>query len=120
MQTAPVNKTLEIVQKTTKIYEVQFKKNGANQDITGWTVFFTMKNKLTDEDVDAIISKTITVHEDSTQGKTLVELTSSDTDVPPKSYYFDIKFKDTSTPAQIGVVIQGRITITRISTQRES
>lgn len=120
MQASPITKNLELVQKTTKIYEIQFKKDGANLDITGWTIFFTVKEKLTDEDDDAKIKKTITTHEDATNGKTLVQLTSTDTDLTPKSYYFDIKFKDNSVPAQIGVIIQGRITITRIVTQRES
>lgn len=120
MQNAPISKNLELVQKCTKVYEVQFKKDGANQDITGWTVFFTMKNKLTDEDADAVISKTITTHEDATAGKTLIELTSTDTNITPKTYFFDIKYKSDDSPANIGVIIQGRITVTRIVTQRES
>ena len=117
---APIYQNLEIVQKTTHIYEVQFKKNGVYQDITDWTVFFTVKTKLSDEDNFAIIKKTITSHTDAENGKTLIELTPVDTDITPKSYYYDIKYKDNSSPANIGVIIQGRLTITKIVTQRES
>jgi len=117
---APLTKNLEIVQKTTKIYEVQFTKNGAVLDITGWTVFFTLKEKMTDTDAEAVIKKTITTHADAINGKTLVELTSVDTDITPKSYVFDLKYKDDESPANIGVIVQGKLTVTRIVTRRES
>ena len=117
---APIAKNLELVQSTTKIYEVQFKKDGTNLDITGWTIFFTAKDKMTDTDGEAVIKKTITVHTDAVNGKTTIELTASDTNVNPKSYVFDIKYKDDCSPANIGVIIQGKLTVTRIVTQRES
>jgi len=117
---APITKNLELVQKTTKVYEIQFKKDGQFVDITDWIVFLTVKEKMTDSDDDAIIKKTIVSHTDAPNGKTTIELDSTDTDITPKSYVFDIKYKDDSTPANIGIIIQGKLTVTRIVTQRES
>ena len=37
-------KALLIYKKSTKTYEIQFKKDGGVVDITGWTIYFTVKS----------------------------------------------------------------------------
>jgi hypothetical protein len=111
---APIDKDLIIQKGMTKAYEVQITKNNTNVDITGWTIIFIVKNKLTDPDNDAIINKEITVHSEPTQGKSLIRLESTDTDITPKSYYYAVKFQDTESPVNKGVIIRGRLTVEKI------
>jgi len=121
MSTTPQKQDLIIQQKTTKTYQLKFRENGVGVDITGWTVFFTVKSGMADADADAKISKTITTHTNPTAGETDIVLSSSDYDkTPPGSYVYDIKIKDNATPATILIVAIGRLTIERIVTQRES
>jgi len=118
MQAIPEKKNLEIKQKTSRTYELLFKKDGSYIDITDWTIFFTLKTALGDADASALISKTVTSHSNATQGETTVELTASDTDLTPGSYYYDFKYK--TDDGDIGVLFEGKMTLTKIVTQRES
>lgn len=77
-------------------------------DLTGSTVFFTAKPTISNsaDDSDAVIEKTVTSHSDPTNGDTVIELTSTDTNVTPGNYYYDIQIKDaggsiTSIPVRI-------------------
>ena len=111
-------KCLELIKGTTKNYEIKFTKNGTAQDITGWTVFFTLKESMKDPDSSAIIRKDITIHEDASSGISVIELTSTDTDIDPGTYYFDIKYKDNESPPNIGVLFMGRLKVIESVTQR--
>ena len=64
--------------------------------LVGATVFFTVKH-LWDKgtgDTFALISKTVTSHVDALNGESLIELSSSDTDIEPEEYKADIQIKD--------------------------
>lgn len=113
------NQNIHIPEKTTRVFELIFKKNNICVDITGWTIFFTAKVNLSDTDEHAVISKTITTHEDALNGKTLISLTDTDTTLTPKSYYYDIKYKDAESPENIGILFSGRLTIERAVTLRK-
>lgn len=67
-------------------------------DLTGSTVFFTAKPALTDDaaDANAVITKEVTSHSDPTNGITIIDLDSTDTDVTPGTYYYDVQIKDSS------------------------
>lgn len=97
---------LEIPQGSTKAYELEFTENNLAKDITNWSVYFAVKENMEDADSAAKISKIITSHLDPTNGKTLVELSSSDTDLLGSYYYsFDYKTDD----GDEGVLFHGRI-----------
>lgn len=66
-------------------------EDGNAIDITGDTVYFTVKKNLADANVDAEIYKEITSHTDPTNGQTTISLTASDTDLDPGQYYYDIQ-----------------------------
>jgi hypothetical protein len=88
---------LSINRKNTKAYNLTITENDEVKDITGYTVKFTVKkntNDLDNDDVGAIISKTVTTHTDPSQGLTLISLTTSDTNVNPSTYFYDIKLRD--------------------------
>lgn len=63
-------------------------------NLTGSTVFFTVKKQLEDVDASAVIQKDITAHSNPTAGETQIDLTSSDTDIDPGTYHWDLQIKD--------------------------
>lgn len=74
-------------------------ENGVAVDLTGSTLFFTVKNgDYADEadDTDAEIAKEVTTHDDPTNGITSVSLTNSDTDLEAGDYVYDFQLKDSS------------------------
>jgi len=103
-------KDLEITKATTKAYELQFREDGAPVDITGWSVYFTVKTNMKDLDASAKINKIITTHSEPTNGKTLIELTTDDTNIDAGNYYYSIDYKDSESNQQ--VLFTGRIRIT--------
>lgn len=111
-----IHKDLEIFQNTTKVYELIIKKLGMTIDITDWIIYFTVKKNMNDKDNDAKIKKDITDHADPTNGKTLIELTTSDTNLIG-SHLYDIKYKDDS--GNVGIICNGRIKFIKPVTTRE-
>lgn len=87
-------KNLQVERATTKIYELYFKEDGSTIDITDWTVYFTVKEKITDTDANAKIDKKITTHTMPINGETEIELTSSDTNLTAGDYIYGIDIKD--------------------------
>ncbi len=84
---------LTIIWGNTKTYNLTITDGTNPIDITGATVFFTIKKNLEDSDDDAIIKKDITSHTDPTQGKTSITLSDTDTAIEPDTYFYDIKLK---------------------------
>ena len=85
---------LIIMRGDDKWYVLTFKDaDGVAIDITGWTIFMTVKGKMTDADVDAIITETVTSHFDPTAGQTKVHISSTQSTVAAASYYYDIQVK---------------------------
>ena len=88
---------LQVYRGDNKTYDLTFTdSNNTAIDITGYTVFFTVKKNKTDTDANAKISKTITSHTNPTTGQTQISLTSTDTDITVRKYYYDIQIKDVS------------------------
>jgi hypothetical protein len=73
---------------------------GTAIDITGYTLFFTVKKNTSQPqnttDADALISKTLTTFSDPTHGIARITLSSTDTSIPAGSYLYDIGYKDLS------------------------
>jgi len=102
-----------------KTYTLTFvDADSAAIDITGYTVFFTVKTNKTDTDANAQISKTVTSHSNPTGGITTITLTNSDTDLTPKRYHYDIQLKDTSS--LITTVVVGTFILLQDITVRQS
>ena len=110
-------KELSIFAKTSVSYELCFRERsegnaiGNTLDITDWTIYFMVKEKLEDVDTSAKINKKITIHTDPTLGKTLIELTPTDTNLTQGSYYYEISYKDNETTPNEKVVIMGRFKV---------
>ena len=61
---------MEVIRRDDCDFELTFKDVDGNViNLTGSTVFFTVKRHVDDDDDDAVISKTITSFEDPTSGE---------------------------------------------------
>lgn len=86
---------LEFIRRDTVTLTITFTdQDGTPIDLTGSTVFFTLKEKPTDPDSEALIATSWTVHSDPTAGVTSVTLSTSQTDIDPGSYYYDFQIRD--------------------------
>ncbi len=78
-------------------------------DITGFKLYFTVKNSSKDADTSAIITKTQTSHINAAQGQSSFALSNTDTEIDPKNYYYDIQAKDASD--KIITILKGNFNI---------
>lgn len=89
--------------------------DGVAIDATGWTIYFTVRKEVVDKsvssDLDSLIYKQISG--DASGSQSLV-LTSSDTNINPGNYFYDIQIKKTDDTIASSVsetfVIAGDIT----------
>lgn len=72
-------------------------------DLTGSTVFFTIKPALTNDagDTTAVLTIEVTSHDDPTNGHTIIPLSNTDTEIEPGEYYYDLQIKNGSTITSI-------------------
>jgi hypothetical protein len=108
---------LDLVQKDTKTYRLNFTRNDVAVNITGWTIFLTVKENFSDSDDDAIISKDVTpTGADAVAGIARIVLDSDDTNVTFGKYYYDIKAKQSATILE--TVLNGVFQVNKTVTQR--
>ncbi len=90
---------LEVVKTDTKTITLSIKDaDDVAIDITGYTVFFTVKTSVNDSDANALISKTTVcpTNTDSTNGIAYIILSSADTTIAIGNFYYDIKIQKNS------------------------
>ncbi len=74
-----------------------FTDNDGNAiDLTGGTVFLTVKNRSTDSDDNAVLKKDVSSFSAPTTGIMTIDLTDSDTDISAGYYWYDVQFVDSS------------------------
>lgn len=117
--TAPFKKNEKTFKGKTWKKLIIIKNDGIAVDITDWTFYLTVKENMEDTDANAVISKTITDHSNPKGGKSVITLTSTDTDIDVGNYYYDITYKDDSNPANTGVLVYGNFTVKRPVTTRD-
>lgn len=105
---AKLRSNLNLIRGDSSSIGFEFQENGVASDLTGCTVFFTAKPALTNDtgDTSAVITVEVTSHTNPTAGITTIPLTSTDTNVDPGEYYYDIQVKKVdnsivSIPAQL-------------------
>lgn len=109
---------LHIVRGDDKLIQLQFTKDDLPIDITGWTVFFTIKqttDKIAD-DSSAVLKQDITSHINPTQGITQILIDHVETAKYESSYIYDIQTKDTF--GKITTVVIGQILVELDITRR--
>lgn len=102
-------KNLSAFRGDSKVIHLTFKTDaGVAINITGWTIFFTVKESKDDTDAEALIQKNVTVHTSPETGLTDIVLTATDTRPCAGNYFYDIQAK--KTDGTIITVIDGVIT----------
>jgi len=110
MNVETITRNLKIYKGVTKAYTVEFYRDlNKSINIEGWTIYFTVKNKMVDSDEDAVINKVITSHDDSKSGKTIITLSSEDTNIERGNYHFSVEYKDDL--GNEGVIVYGRLVV---------
>jgi len=101
---------LEIIRGDTTQYTITFKDSvGAPIDISGWTIFLTVKGSIFDSDDKAVIKKDITIT-DGSGGQAVITLLPTDTaTLPPLTYLYDIQVK--TNTGEVYTVLLGDFTI---------
>jgi hypothetical protein len=85
---------LELIRRDTATIEVTITDTAGNAvDLTGCTVFFTVKKKPNQADASAVISKEVSVFDDPLLGIALINLSASDTDIVSGVYWYDVQLK---------------------------
>jgi len=113
------DRRIEAIKRDDSDFEITFKDvDGVAINLTGATVFFTVKRNPTDTDANAVISKEITEFEEPTEGIALLELSDEDMDIPARSYYYDIQLKDSA--GKISSSFSGRFVVSQDITIRTS
>ena len=109
---------IEIFRGDDEPIAVQILSDGVPVNITGFTIFFTVKNTDDNDKTDdsAVIKKNVTTHTDPTAGITTIVLTDSDTDIPPTNYEYDIQWKDLAD--DIKTLIKARFCVKADTTRR--
>ena len=83
---------LEIIRGDDDALEVEFEVEGAPLDLTGSTVFFTIKENIDDTDADALLKAQQSTHIDPTNGITVIPLGHAETlALDPGVYFYDIQ-----------------------------
>jgi hypothetical protein len=101
--------------------DLSFKLNFADTDgvpidITGWTIFFTLKLKKDDSDSEAIVSKTITSLTDPLNGISIVTISHTEVNDLVGPYFYDFQFVDLS--GNVRTITSGAITFEKDITRR--
>jgi len=110
---------LTLVRGDDKLYRLTFKdSNNTALDITGYTLFMTIKPSATDDlsDTSAVVAKTVTSHLDPTAGVSTINLSNTDTNELLGTYLYDIQLKDTD--AKITTLLKGSYTVSADITRR--
>ena len=81
-----------------RIIPLTFTEDAVALDITGYTIFFTIKKKMDfrDDDTEALLTKDVTVHTDAVNGLSQIELVPADLSFDTGEYKYDIQLKDAS------------------------
>jgi hypothetical protein len=69
--------------------------NGTAYDLTGCTLFLTVKNALTDADSAAVIRKEVTSHDEPLAGESHFEIATTDNATAGVRFY-DVQLKDST------------------------
>lgn len=94
----------------TRVFTLTFTRDDSAVDITGATVYFTMKYSPADADSAAVIAKTVTEHAAPAGGVTSVRLEASETAaIEPGAYYYDFQLKDAA--GNISTVVAGVVNV---------
>lgn len=97
----------EFVRGDSYAIPVMFKRNDAEEDLTGWVLWFTAKHHPQQPDEDAVVQKHLTINGSSA----VVALVSEDTvGLPVGKYFYDLQLVSPSGDV-VNTLVTGRMTL---------
>jgi hypothetical protein len=89
---------LTMVKGDTKTINLTVSYDSGSFDLTGATVYLTVKERYPDTDEEAILQKIVTYHTNPTEGETIITIVPADTSaIEAKDYLYDIQVTDSSS-----------------------
>lgn len=85
-------------------------------DISSSTVFFTVKKNLDDADDAALIKVEQTEHDAPSDGKTIIELSNTNTNLPTGNYFYDLQLVRSN--GKVSSILYGRFQVVPDITKR--
>ena len=99
---------LEALRGDTKVFNLTFKTAaGVAIDITGWSIWMTIKTAATDLDASAALQVKVTSHTSPTTGLSKITLTATQTNTLSGAYFYDIQIK--KVDGTVETVLLGKI-----------
>lgn len=109
---------IEVIRGDTNTFLVTFVRNNAVVSLVGAKMWFTVKDKATDPDVNAIIALNSVDNSDQivssfpTSGQFQIQLTDADTDLLVKTaYLYDVQVKEAN--GTVTTVQRGKLKVVR-------
>lgn len=94
----------------TKVIRLVLKVNGDPLDITGSSIYLSLKNDKELLDFNANLKKVVTDHTEPLLGKSVITLTHDDTKgLSAGTYYYDLRIKDAS--GSVTTIQRGKVDI---------
>ena len=109
----------DFYRRDTKKYTIRvMDKDGRPICIDGFEFVMTFKERPTDPDSAAAIQVIVTATDNPSdpRGEVEIVLTPTDTDIEPKTYYYDIQMKSTS--GDITTLLSGKVKVLQDITHR--
>ena len=88
---------------------------GFRVDLTNCTVFFTIKENKTDSDDEAILA-TDDGGGGNNEGETKIEISSTESDIDPGTYYYDFQLVDSNN--KVATLLSGTVEVLHDITKR--
>lgn len=114
------NRNFNFYRGDTLSWPIEITRNGAVEDITGWTFFLTIKTAITDglDDAGAVVQVNVTAHTDAANGLSLVEVSAATLNTLSGEYFYDLQYKDDA--GKIVTLMYGKMNFDRDVTRRTS
>lgn len=106
-----LKKNFSLTRGDSEDYIITFSHPGGTPyNITGWTIFFSLKTNFDLDDADASLRKVITSHTDPTNGITTISLVPADTaSLEPRDYDYDVKIL--LSDGKVKTLLKGKFTL---------
>jgi len=109
-QNLPMSVDLTVVQATTQSYGMVFTVDDVAEDVTGFAIYFIVKEKYSDADNLAKINQKYvtgtpasgeTAIASPTAGEVTITVSATETNITPGTYYYELSYVDDDGAAQV-------------------
>lgn len=102
-----MSQVFEIIRRDDTDLQLTFTDVDGNPiDLTGGTVYLTVKTRPSDSDDDAVLAKELTEFDTPETGVCIIQIASDEADIAPGNYFYDVQLKlnDNIASAKKGII----------------